>query len=286
VVITGRLGDSSMYLAPLRFEFGWKEDDWDLLARGIITGHLLECAGQVTGGYYASPPHKIVPDLHRLGFPIAEVEADGTAVITKLPDTGGTVTVGTCTEQLLYETHDPTAYIHAEVIVDFSQIQFNEVGPDRVRVTGVRGKPCPSHLKVNLGVRDGYFGRGEIFYGGYAAYERAKLSADRIRKRLEIVGADPDKLRVDFIGMNALFESADGSVSPAPQEVVVRVCGSCKDRETAELIAYEMIALPCNGPAGGGCPPPTEAVSEILEIYTTFIPRDLAKPSLVIKEVK
>ena len=285
VVITGRMGDSALFLAPLTFEFGWKEDDWDVLAGGMMIGHLMECAGQVTGGYYASPPHKAVPDLHRLGFPIAQVEPDGTAVITKLPGTGGTVTKATCTEQLLYETHDPAAYVHAEVIADFRQIQFDEVGPDQVRVSGVRGKPRPSHLKVLLGVHDGYMGRGEIFYGGYAAYERARLASDRILKRLEIVGARPDELSIDFIGVDSHFKSADGSVSSIPREVGVRVCGRCKDRETAELIAYEMLTLPCNGPAGGSCVFPEESVSEIAGVYNTFIPRDLVKPSLVIKEV-
>ena len=285
VVITGRMGDSALFLAPLMYEFGWEEDDWDLLAGGMLIGHLMECAGQVTGGYYASPPHKTVPDLHRLGFPIALVEPDGTAVITKLPGTGGIVNKATCTEQTLYETHDPEKYIHADVVADFSDIQFDEVGPDQVRVSGVRGKPSPSHLKVILGVHDGYVGRGQIFYGGYGAYERAKLAADRIQKRLEIVGARPDELSIDFIGVDSHFKSADGSVSSIPREVGVRVSGKSKDRETAELITYEMLTLPCNGPAGGSAEVAEESVSEITAVYNAYIPRDLVKPSLVIKEV-
>ena len=285
VVITGRMGDSALFLAPLMYEFGWEEDDWDLLAGGMMIGHLMECAGQVTGGYFASPPHKTVLDLHRLGFPIGLVEADGTAVITKLPGTGGIVNKATCTEQTLYETHDPAAYIHADVIADFSDIQFDEIGPDQVRVSGVRGKPSPSHLKVLLGVDDGYVGRGQIFYGGYAAYERAKLAADRIQKRLEIVGARPDELSIDFIGVDSHFKSADGSVPSIPREVGVRVSGRSKDRETAELITYEMLTLPCNGPAGGSAEVAEESVSEIAAVYNAYIPRDLVKPSLVIKEV-
>ena len=286
VVITGRIGDSCLYLAPLMYEFGWEDDEWDLLARGIMAGHLMECAGQVTGGYFASPPHKTVPDLHRIGFPFARVEADGTSVITKLSGTGGIVDKATCTEQTLYEVSDPEDYIHADVIADFSDIQFEEIGPDQVRVSGVRGKPKPSHLKVILGVDAGYAGRGEIFYGGYAAYERAKLAADRIQKRLELVGARPDELSIDFIGVDSHFKSVDGSVTSPPREVGVRVCGKSKDRETAELIAYEMQTLPCNGPAGGSCPPPWQGgVSEMTEGYDTFIPRDLVKTSIVIKEV-
>ena len=140
VVITGRAADPAMFLAPLIHEFGWSMEDWTRLGRGTVVGHLLECAGQITGGYFADPGCKDVPDLARLGFPIAEVAEDGTAVITKVPGSGGKVTAATCKEQLLYEVHDPARYYQPDVVADFSRVTVTEIGPDRVRITGGDGR--------------------------------------------------------------------------------------------------------------------------------------------------
>ncbi|MDN5598818.1 MAG: DUF1446 domain-containing protein, partial [Pseudomonas sp.] len=162
VVITGRVADPSLFLAPQMFEFGWAFDDWPRLGRGTLVGHLLECAGQVSGGYFADPGFKDVEDLARLGFPLAEVDADGNAVITKVAGSGGRVSRATCAEQLIYEVHDPAAYLTPDVTADFSQVGFVEEGVDRVRAQGASGRARPEQLKVSVGYLDGWIGEGQM----------------------------------------------------------------------------------------------------------------------------
>ena len=169
VVITGRAADPSLFVAPLVREFGWAVDDWPMLGRGTLVGHLLECAGQITGGYFADPGIKDVPSLDRLGFPLAEVAADGSAVITKVAGSGGAITLATCKEQLLYEVHDPARYVTPDVVADFSGVSLLADGPDRVRVDGATGRARPGLLKVAVGYRDGYIGEGQISYAGAGA---------------------------------------------------------------------------------------------------------------------
>ena len=168
----------------------------------------------------------MVPDLYRLGFPIAEVSANGDIIVTKTPNSGGLVSPATCAEQMLYETDDPANYIEADVVTDFTDIEFEQVGPDRVAITGtVKGKPKPEMLKVNLGVREGYRAEGMIIYAGPGAYERAKLAAEVIRERLErVTHLKADALRFDFIGINALYGPPQEPVDP-PWEVGLRVAG-------------------------------------------------------------
>ena len=199
VVITGRAADPAIFMAPLIFEFGWALDNWTMLGRGVMVGHLLECAGQVTGGYFADPGVKDVVDLARLGFPIGEVREDGEFVVTKVPGSGGTVTARTVKEQLLYEIHDPKAYLQPDVIADFSEVRVEEIGPDRVRVTGGKGAPKTGLLKTSVGYVDSYVGEGQISYAGPNAVARARLR-DRHRARTSGVdrGAhDGDALRSD-----------------------------------------------------------------------------------------
>jgi hypothetical protein len=174
IVITGRTSDPSLYLAPLVHEFSWASDDWDRLGKGICLGHLLECGAQVTGGYFADPGYKDVPALARLGCPVAEVTADGDFVVTKVAGTGGRVDLRTCTEQLLYEVHDPAAYVSADAVADFSGVQLVETGPDRVRVTGATGRARPERLKVSVGYLDGCLGEGQISYTGSNAAARGR----------------------------------------------------------------------------------------------------------------
>ncbi|HWJ55852.1 MAG TPA: acyclic terpene utilization AtuA family protein [Vicinamibacterales bacterium] len=201
VVVTGRAADPSLFVGPLRHAFGWTADDWPLLGRATAVGHLLECAGQVTGGYFADPGRTDVAGLARLGFPIAEVAADGRAVVTKVPGSGGAVTIATCSEQLLYEIGDPAAYVTPDVVADFSGVELALDGADRVRVRGATGHPAPPTLKVALGHRDGFIGDGQISYGGSGAIARARLAATIVTERLRIVGVRPDALRCDLIGL-------------------------------------------------------------------------------------
>jgi hypothetical protein len=181
VVITGRASDPALFLAPMIHAFGWAMDDWNLLGQGTLAGHLLECAGQITGGYFADPGYKDVVGLARLGFPIGEVGEDGSLVVTKVAGSGGAVSAQTCKEQLLYEVHDPAQYLQPDVVADFSQATIEEIATDRVRVGGGRGTKRPDTLKVSVGYLDGYIGEGQISYAGSGALARGRLALEIVR---------------------------------------------------------------------------------------------------------
>ena len=278
VVITGRVADSSLFLAPLVHEHGWAADDWTTRARGATVGHLLECAGQITGGYFADPGLKDVPGLARLGFPIGEVAEDGSMTITKLAGTGGRVTARTCTEQLLYEVHDPRAYVTPDVVVDLGAATVAEVGADRVTVRGVEGRERPRELKVSVGYRDGWAGEGQISYAGAGAVARARLALDVVVERLRMTGVACRELRTDLIGVNALHGDALSNGWPEPYEVRARVVARCDTRHDAERVANEVETLYTNGPAGGGGA--TKSVREIVAVASTFVSRDVVHPSV------
>jgi hypothetical protein len=278
VVITGRVADPSLFLAPLVHELGWRFDDWTRLARGTIAGHLLECAGQVTGGYFADPGYKDVPGLARLGFPIGEVMDNGSIVITKLPDTGGCVTTRTCTEQLLYEVHDPAAYVTPDVVADISAATVEADGADRVRVVGVEGHARPRALKVSVGHHDGWVGEGQISYAGPGSESRARLALEIVRERLRIVGVPHSELRLDVIGVNALHGDAL-SAAREPYEVRARVAARCDSLFDARRIGEEVEALYTNGPAGGGGA--TKSAREVIAVTSAFVPREAVQPSVV-----
>ncbi len=285
VVITGRAADPSLFVAPLVHRFGWAADRWDLLGAGTVVGHLLECAGQVTGGYFADPGRKDVDDLARLGFPLAEVGEDGTAVITKVAGSGGQVTRATCKEQLLYEIHDPQAYVTPDVVADFSGVRLASDGVDRVRVEGGRGRARPAQLKVTLGYRDGYIGEGQISYAGAGARARAELAGGIVRARLAIAGVETSEVRCDLIGIDAIHGPALSTAAGAqePYEVRLRVAGRAATPEQAARIGKEVETLYTNGPAGGGGA--TRVVREVLAVQSTFIPRDSVRPRVAIEEV-
>ncbi len=288
LVIGGRISDASLYLAPPMYEFGWQaeDNDWDRLACGIIVGHILECAGHATGGNFADPGYKDVPDLHRLGFPIAEVFENGDAIITKVPGSGGIVTTATVTEQLLYEMGDPANYIEPDVVADITEARVEQQGKDRVSVRGVGGKKRPANLKVSLGVLEGFIGEGVLFFGGPGAMEKAKLAGEIVTKRLDLIGVKPEELRVDYIGINALFHPHTAPPAAPLREVGLRVAGRTKARAEAAKIAYEVYALPTNGPSGISAGAIREGVTEVLGYYHTFIPRERVKPTVAVVEVK
>ncbi|MGJ5042337.1 MULTISPECIES: acyclic terpene utilization AtuA family protein [unclassified Bradyrhizobium] len=251
VVITGRAADPALFLGPLIHEFGWALDDWDRLGQGTVVGHLLECAGQITGGYFADPGAKDVPDLARLGFPIGEVREDGELIVTKVAGSGGCVTPATVKEQLLYEIHDPVQYFQPDVVADFSQVTVEELGPDRVRVVGGRGRPKTGLLKTSVGYLDSYVGEGQISYAGPGAVTRGRLALDVVRERLALTGVAVNELRCDLIGLNALHGD-DRAQGTEPYEVRVRVAGRTETMAEAIRIGNEVETLYTNGPAGGG----------------------------------
>jgi hypothetical protein len=283
IVITGRVADPAIFMAPLIHEFGWKMDDWDILGKGTAVGHLLECAGQLTGGYYAEPGKKDVPDCHLLGFPIAEVSEDGTFFVTKVAGAGGLVTPHTCTEQLLYELHDPTNYLTPDVAADFSGVTFTQTEKDVVQVRGATGKERPQTLKVSIGYKDCFIGDGEISYGGPGCVDRAKLAGEIAVKRLKMRGIPIDELKVDLIGVNSLFWSAQRPCG-TPDEVRLRVSARTKDRTSAARIGEEVEALYTNGPAGG-CGA-VKAVREIISVASILVDRSGIEAKVTLEEVK
>lgn len=283
VVITGRVADPSLFLAPMIHEFGWAEDDWERLGRGIIVGHLLECAGQITGGYFADPGAKDVADLARLGFPLAEVDETGNAVITKVEGSGGAVTTATCKEQLLYEIHDPSAYKTPDVVADFTGVRLTQVGPDRVRVEGGSGRERPATLKVSVGYVDGFHGEGQISYAGPGALGRGRLALEIVAERLKIVGVKSEELRFDLIGVDSLHGPAISDADVNPYEVRVRVIARTRERRDAVLVANEVETLYTNGPAGGGGA--AKSVKEIVAMDSTLIARGAVETSVGMLEV-
>ena len=217
VVITGRVADPSLFLAPLRHAFGWADDDWPMLGAGTLVGHLMECAAQITGGYFADPGYKDVPNLAYVGFPIAEVAADGRAVITKLADAGGLVSERTVKEQLLYEVHDPAAYVTPDVVADFSRVQIGEDGPDRVAVGGAHGRPRPEQLKVTVAFDGGLLAEAGISYAGPGAKARAELAGAIVEERMLGLHGCNAPLRIDLIGVDALHATARSATRATPR---------------------------------------------------------------------
>jgi len=281
VVLTDRVADTSLFLAPLVAEFGWSTDPRaGPIGQGVVAAHLLECAGQVTGGYFADPGYKDVDGLADLGFPVAEVEADGDLVVTKLPDTGGEVTVRTCTEQLLYEVHDPSAYVTPDAVADFSGVAFERVGEDRIRVTGAAARPRTDTLKVNVCYEDSHVGEGSIGYAGPGAPERADLAASVVEGRLERRGVEPEELHVDRIGIDSLHGDFGRRHAAEPYEVRLRVAARCRTERAARAVANEVETLYTNGPAGGGGV--TTDVRRVVGIASTLIDRDLVEPTVTL----
>jgi hypothetical protein len=225
------------------------------MAVGVLAGHLLECGSQVTGGYHADPGRKNVEGLATIGFPIAEVGEDGSLVITKPAGTGGIVNARTVKEQLLYELDDPTCYLTPDVTLDISDVEVEQIGPDRVRVSGAKGRPAPDTLKVTISIDGGWLGEGEISYAGPNALARARLAAQTMRERVALLGLDCD-LRTDLIGTVSIHDGDSGELTASyagePQEVRMRAAANAHDEATAALVAREVESLYCDGPAGGG----------------------------------
>lgn len=254
IVVCGRVADPSLTVGPAMSHFGWRADDWHRLGRATMAGHLLECGAQVCGGYFADPGYKDVPGLEAVGFPIAEIDADGNCTIGKADATGGLVSEATVKEQLLYEVHDPSAYLTPDVVADIAEaeVKREQGAADRVALSGVRGHLRPSHYKVNVCHEGGWLAEGEISYAGPRAEARARLAAEVLRKRLDGLA-----LRVDLIGaLSILGDDAGRMLADTPdaglRDVRLRVAATHAERGQAERLAREVMALYTCGPAGGG----------------------------------
>ena len=270
IVVVGRSTDSAMVLGPLLHEFGWSHDKPDLIATGIMAGHLIECGSQITGGYFADPGYKDVEGLDNTGFPILEMSSGGNITVTKPANTGGVVNRQTVTEQLLYEIHDPAEYLTPDIVLDLTQVEINDLGADRVVVHGAVGHPPPPTLKATICFDSGWLGEAEISYAGPNALARAELAAEVVRKRVansDLAGNNP--LRVDILGKLAVFDDDGGTLrdglkesgadSDSASDVLdqdseyrVRAATRTMNKVAAEAVVNEVMALYCCGPAGGG----------------------------------
>ncbi len=278
IIITGRVADPSLFLAPMIHEFGWKTDDYDLLGKGTVIGHLMECAGQISGGYFADPIKKPVENMENLGHPFADVFADGSAIISKVEGTGGIINLQTAKEQLLYEVINPNEYYTPDVIADFTSVQLKEIAQNQVRVTGGSGKQKPKAYKVSVGYKAFWQGEGEISYAGPTAYERAKLAGDTIEKRLK---SQFEEIQINYIGINSTFGNWWLSEAEAPiPEVRLRVAAKAQTHADAALIGEEVEALYTNGPAGGGGV--RKYVNEVIGIVSVLVDRNKVLPQISI----
>ncbi|MCQ4160190.1 DUF1446 domain-containing protein [Roseomonas sp. GC11] len=281
LVITGRCSDPALALGPMLAHFGWGEAEWDRLAAGTLAGHLLECGAQVTGGYFADPGVKDVPGLAEIGFPIAEIDAEGGILITKPPGTGGLVDRRTVTEQMLYELHDPAAYLTPDVVLDITGVTLTEEGPDRVRLSGARGRPRPPALKATVSLPGGWLGEGEISYAGPNARARAELAGRVLRQRLEKLGLAA-QARLDLIGVVSVFGGDAGPPAGlddiAPPDIRLRLALATATREEAERAVREVLSLYCCGPAGGGGV--RSRVVDRIRTLSFLVPRERLSPTV------
>ena len=273
VVVTGRVADPSLALGPAIAHYGWSATDWDALAGATMAGHLLECGAQVSGGYFADPGLKDVPGLEDVGFPIAEIAADGSCIITKASGTGGLVDCRTVKEQLLYELHDPAAYLTPDVVADITQATVTQLGPHRVRLAGVRGHPRPPTLKALAYFDGGWLGEAEISYAGPNAEARARLAMDVMQRRM---GARMP-LRFDLIGvLSILGDDGNRLLQALPagdsRDVRLRVASRHEDVRQIDLLLREVTALWTGGPGGGGGV--RTAKRQRLSNRACFIPRE------------
>jgi hypothetical protein len=278
IIVTGRVADPSLFVAPIAYHFGWSMADLDKVARGTVVGHLLECAAQVCGGYFADPGVKDVPGLAYVGFPFADVDPEGNAQLGKVEGTGGIITLATVKEQLLYEASDPGRYVTPDVTADFRHITLEQIARDRVAVRGGRSSGKSPTLKVSVGYVAGFVGEGEISYAGRNALARARLAGEIILQRMKPIFPD---IRVDLIGSTS---SHGRSFDPQenPFEIRLRVAARAQTAEQAAIIGEEVEALYLNGPAGGGGA--RKCVTEQVGIVSTLIDRAEVTPLVTIKE--
>ncbi|MCF8501673.1 MAG: DUF1446 domain-containing protein [Rhodospirillum sp.] len=273
VVMTGRVADPSLFLGPALHHFRWAVDDWSRIAAGSLAGHLLECCCQLTGGCFADPPVLEVPDLANLGHPFADIGAEGQLELGKCPDSGGRLDIATCTQQLLYEIHDPAAYLTPDCQLDVTGVDFVQTAPNQVRVVGARARPPTESYKVTVGYHDGYIGEGQVTYAGPNAVARARLAGEVILRRLADRGFVYEETRVDLIGLSSMHGEGEGR--PEPYEVRLRVAARAPDRAAAAAVGFETRAMHVNGPAGGGGG--SDPVGrEVLAAASVLLPRTLA----------
>ncbi len=276
IVITGRVTDTGLTLAPMIYEFGWDMNNFDLMAAGTVAGHILECGGQASGGNFLGD-WKSVPDMANIGFPIAEAYPNGEIVITKHSGTGGLVSVDTVSEQLVYEIGNPKDYITPDCIADFTSIKLENTGENRVRVFNVKGMPATAFYKVSMSYLDGFSASGSLTYCAPDALEKAKAADYILRKRLKNLNLKFDEIKTEFQGYNACHGPLANEIVD-PNEVVLRIGVRSNYKESVERFGKEIAPLILTGPPGvtgfaGGRPKP----SEVVAYWPALIPKSEVK---------
>ncbi len=284
IIITGRVTDTGLTLAPMAYEFDWKFDEYDKLAAGIVAGHIIECGAQVSGGNFLAG-WKEVPDMAHIGFPIIEAYPSGEFVVTKHENTGGLVDLRTVKEQLLYELGDPKDYITPDVVVDFTSIHIEQEGRDRVRVSQIKGQPETEFYKVSISYADGWTCIGNLTYAWPEALEKAKKADEIIRERIKYLGLHFEEVHTEFLGINACHGPLSHPVED-PNEVVLQIGVRGKNPGHIERFSREMIPLVLGGPPtvtgfGAGRPHPKEVVA----YWPALIPKNLVAPEVDVESI-
>jgi hypothetical protein len=282
IVLTGRVADAALSLAPLVHELGWRWDDWDRLAQGLTVGHLLECSGQGSGGNFGSAEEWArIPDYAHIGYPIAEVSEDGAALFGKAPGTGGRVSFDTLRQQLLYEVHNPHAYYSPDVVLDMGTLNFDDQGGDRVRVTGASGAARPAHLKIVGGFHDGWMGTGMIGFSWPQAYAKCAKAAETIKTLVAERGWPVEETNVEFIGYDSLLGAqADPTYRDQLNECFLRMTIRTRERRVADAFGRLFPWLGLSGPPYVGSMKGVQGAKELLGIWPTLARRELIEPKV------
>lgn len=288
VVVAGRTSDPSLAIAPLMHHFGWSEEDWRNLAVGAACGHLLECGSQLTGGVFWDPGFKDIPDPANIGFPIAEVGRDGSLLVTKAEDTGGLVDLRSVKEQLLYELHDPAAYLTPDVTLDVTGVTMEQAGKDRVALRGIAGHARPERLKVTACYEGSWLGEGEVSVAGPNALARARATADVLLQRVKQRGL-ARRARADLIGVSAVHDSDDGALwrsydGPEPPDIRIRLAVEATSRDDADQAAREVLALLCCGTAGTSGA--RWRVTPRILTRSFLVPREMVPTEVTVREAR
>ncbi len=285
IVLTGRVADAALTLGPLAYEFGWKWDDWDRMAAGLTLGHLLECSGQGSGGNFGSAGEWAkVPDYAHLGYPIAEVSEDGSAILTKPPGTGGLVSFDTIRQQLLYEVHNPHAYVSPDVVLDMGTLSLDDEGGDRVRISGAAGAARPKTLKIVAGYQDGWMGSGIMGFAWPEAYAKCEKSAEIIATLVRERGWAVEDTNLEYIGYNSLLgANADPTYRDQLNECFLRMTIRTGDKRVADSFGRLFPWLGLSGPPFVGSMKGIQPAKELLGIWPTLVQRELVEKNIKIE---
>jgi hypothetical protein len=285
IVITGRCNDAALALGPMVREFGWKADDWDRISAGTIAGHVIECGAQCTGGN-CQVDWESIPDMAGIGYPIIEAESDGTFVVTKHSGAGGRVTVASVTEQLLYEIGDPRNYITPDGIADFTTIQLEQQGPDRVRCSGIKGRPATEFYKVSISYSAGFKAAGTLVYSWPDAYKKAHAADQILRERFHRLGLKFDAMHSEFVGVNACHGEMSGGPANDIAEVVLRIGARSRDKAAVERFLKELVPIALNGPPSvTGLNAGRSKVDEIIAYWPALIPKTVVAPQIEVVSI-